>query len=176
MPFRRDLASAVADNINILIEPKHAADTDGFVDFARAVASSVYNSKRSLTKWFTRGEDGSEGSLSCGQYCIKKRRNSKRSLDGLFPRGESFKNMPYRPDLASVVADNIDILIEPKSATNTNGFVDLARAIARSGYNIKRSLAGLFSRGEDNSNDKRSCGRDCIKKRTVIKGSIGSKF
>ncbi|MCJ1242008.1 hypothetical protein MMC14_010015 [Varicellaria rhodocarpa] len=150
VPFRRDMVSAVAGNINILIEYKSPDDTNGFVDFAKAVAHGIYDDRRSFTKPSTQIQESGDPT-TCGKTCIKKRSAMPATTE----------------ELASLVehCGKTCILKRTVKSFLTARGEDQVEYCGKACI-LKRTIKSFFTaRGEDQAE---YCGKACILKRTVI--------
>ncbi|MCJ1435752.1 hypothetical protein MMC27_005127 [Xylographa pallens] len=60
-PFRRNLASVVAQNMPTLIKPKTNTGTPGYEAFAKGIRQGLAHGKRDLVGFFTRDENSDDG-------------------------------------------------------------------------------------------------------------------
>ena len=60
-PFRRSVASVVAQNMPTLIKPKTNTGTPGYEAFAEGIRQGLAHGKRDLAVFFTRDENSKNG-------------------------------------------------------------------------------------------------------------------
>ena len=141
------MVSAVANNINILIEYKSPDGTDGFVDFAKAVAQGIYGDRRSLNKPSTHIQE-SGGPTTCGKECIKKRSAITATTKEFAPRVEQYGK-------TCIFKRTVKAFLTPREED---------QEYCGKACILKRTVkAFLFPRGEDQTE---YCGKACILKRT----------
>ena len=148
MPFRRDLDAAVADNIDILLEPKDVTTTNGFVDFAKAVARSINYVKRSFPKY-------------CGNHCIKKRSPLPAAIPTLAPAYCGHHCIKKRAALQAAAA----------AAKRDGGSEEYCGKDCKNGppdtSAIKTSAHTPVANDTQGEGESRYCGHHCIMKRAL---------